>query len=174
MSHMGDDMTLIRRVVAVWLVLAGFLAFGGTAHAYPDPTVTITLDPEACAGHDLPFWAASSQTGDWTVTYDGETRRGSGSRIEGTFSTRRADQGVGHVMTARLVTADDNELSASTRVVLAACGSTTPETPAGSGLPSAGSDLSPWWIVMAGGAIVVGAGLIARGRRRSHRRDFIF
>lgn len=167
-------MKRIFHVVAAVAMAAAVVLVGGTAQAYPDPSgPTIVLDPDACAGNPLPFTASSSLSGDWTVTYDGRTASGSGPSIEGTFPTAKADAGIGKTLTARVVTSDNQELSASTNVVLTACGSGTPSQP-GSGLPSTGSDLSPWWIVLAGGAIVVGAGLVARARRRPRRRLYVF
>lgn len=173
-SLKGDAVKRIFRMVAATALAAAVVLVGGTAQGYPDPAgPTIVLDPDACAGNPLPFSASASLAGDWTVTYDGHTRTGSGRSIEGTFPTAKADAGAGRLLTARVVTDDDQELTSSTNVVLTVCGSGAPSQP-GAGLPSTGSDLSPWWIVLASGAIVLGAGLVARARRRPRRRHFVF
>lgn len=164
-------MNVMRRLMAIVALVLGSVMLVAPAQAYPDPAdPTITIDPHACAGNPVPYFAEASISGDWTVTYKGITETDSGTtRIEGTFPSVKSDAGVSNVFTATVVNAD-NTLTASTNVVLPSCDGTTPVDNGGdndnSALPGTGSDLSPWWLVAAAGAIIAGAGILVR--RRQH------
>ena len=159
-------MNVMRRLMAIVALVLGSVMLVAPAQAYPDPAdPTITIDPHACAGDPVPYFAEASISGEWTATYKGITETGSGTRIEGTFPSEKSDAGVSNVFTATVVGADDT-LTASTNVVLPACDGTTPVDGDNSALPGTGSDLSPWWLVAAAGAVIVGAGILIR--RRQH------
>jgi len=160
-------MNVMRRLMAIVALALASVMLAAPAQAYPDPAdPTITIDPHACAGKPVPYFAEASISGDWTATYKGITETGSGTRIEGTFPSEKSDAGVSNVFTATVVNAD-NTLTASTNVVLPSCdGTTTPVDNDTSALPGTGSDLSPWWLVAAAGAVVAGVGILLR--RRQH------
>ena len=169
---MGSEMNLMRRLGAVCaVVLASALLAAPAAHAYPDGAgPTIEIDPHACAGDPVPFHAQSSIRGNWTVTYEGGTPKpataSNTNRIEGTLPSKKSDVGTNYRFTATVTGQVDGQtetLSSSMIVKLFDCS----DKPGDNGaLPSTGSDLSPWWLLLAAGAVAVGGGIVLR--RRSH------
>jgi len=160
--------SLNRILAAMAMAVACLFAFGSPAQAYPDPAPTIEIDPEACAGDPVPYWAEASVSGDWTVTYKGETATGTGTRVEGTFPSVKSDAGVANRFTATVVTSGGQTLSASTDVVLTACGTSTVDPGDDGSLPKTGSSLTWWWVVLGVALIAVGDAVV-RSRRRSRR-----
>ena len=156
--------------LAALLLVAAPLA---PAQAYPDPAVTIVIDPDACAGEALPFSASTSVSGEWIVTYDGQSATGSGTSVSGTFDTDAADAGVSRVLTATNSYVSDGipgTISATADVVLEDCDAIAPvdeETDAGDGngiLPGTGGQ-SIWWLVAALALLALGAGTLTLRRR---------
>lgn len=158
-------------LLALGLVLPGVAA---NAADYPDPTVAIIIDPDVCIGQPLPFKGTSSVDGDWTVTYLGQTKTGSGKNFAVDFSTKNATAGKNETLTA-VQTYDGGSLTRTATINLpkcadeAAAGADLGDDAAGNGglsgiLPNTGG--IAFWVIVLGAALVV-AGSVTVSRRRS-------
>ncbi|KQY58953.1 hypothetical protein ASD11_04860 [Aeromicrobium sp. Root495] len=162
-------------LLALGLVLPG-VAASAADDAYPDPTVAIIIDPDVCIGQPLPFIGKSSVDGDWTVTYLGQTKTGSGKNFAVDFSTKKAK--AGQSVTLRAVqTYDGGSLTRTATINLPKCtDQAAGGADLGDGVGNAGNDglsgilpntggLAFWVIVL--GVVLAVAGSVTLARRRS-------
>jgi LPXTG-motif cell wall-anchored protein len=189
-------MTRLRLAAAGAIAGAVTLLSSGAAQAlYPDCGIALSLTSSTVTGGESFSFTADAGDGDcdWTVTYGGRTKTGSGTTISGTFDTAE----VSKQKTSTIKAACTHELSAapsatestSTQVTpafyatgssatLQAATRTCPVSaivtllPVGAGpadadgvLPDTGG--SNLWILVVGGALVAGgAGVTYAARRR--------
>ena len=152
------------------LAIAGILAAlftvlgAGAAQAYPDPTITIN-DGRLVGGNEYEFTAQGGGVScEWTVTYLGQTRTGSGTSFSGSFTTPAVEQQRDNPVTATCVY-DGGVANASATVTLLPLGGDVTPAAASGVLPNAGG--SNLWILVVGGALVlIGAGTFVLARRR--------
>lgn len=170
---------------AARLAIAGVLAAlftvlsSGSAQAYPDPVVSITLpDATFVGGKTLSFSASSGDVQcAWTATFDGQTLTGSGTTFSGTFSTPKVDKKTVKALTVSCAYESVSDAttsavaSASASVTLLPLGSTEGDTENAAAtidgaLPDTGG--SNVWILIGGGVLVlVGGGAVLVARRRA-------
>ncbi|MEJ7635976.1 LPXTG cell wall anchor domain-containing protein [Aeromicrobium sp.] len=84
----------IRLAGAAVIALAMTLLSSGVAQAYPDCGISLTLSRSTLVGGGtFQFTADSGEVDcDWTVTYDGKTRTGDGQTFSGSFKTDVVDK----------------------------------------------------------------------------------
>ena len=90
-------------VTALFVVVSwGGVSAASGADTYPDPTISVAVDPDACAGDPLPAIGRASVSGRWTVTYAGQSRSGTGRVVRTEFSTAGIQPGAARTATFRL------------------------------------------------------------------------
>ncbi len=103
----------LRLVVAALIAAASTLFFtAGSAHAYPDCGIELSLTKSTLVGGgSFEFKAdAGSIDGEWVVTYDGESKTGSGPVFTGSFDTPKVTKKTTTTITADY-TYDDGDLT---------------------------------------------------------------
>lgn len=172
------------------------LSSGAQAALYPDCGITLTLNNSTVVGGEkFSFTAdAGDVECDWTVTYAGKTKTGSGTSLSGTFSTKKVSEKTTTKITAKCVHEVNSSLSsstASTDVTPAFYSSGSTQTlqsadrtcpvsadvtllPKGAApddeedgvLPDTGG--ANFWLLVIGGVLVLGGAGITYASRRRH------
>lgn len=160
-------------VAALFVVVSwGGVPAASGADTYPDPAISVVVDPDACAGDPLPAIGRASVDGGWTVTYAGQTHSGSGRVVRTEFSTSGIQPGAARTAAFRF-RYDGGTVSRSVVVRLVDCTSdATGAAGAGSGTGAGGRGLLPNTgglpiFLLVGGlaAVVVGGAVRARRGR---------
>lgn len=186
----------LRLIVAGLIVAATGLFFtAGSAHAYPDCGIELSLSKSTLVGGgSFTFKAdAGSIDGEWVVTYRGESKSGSGPVFTGSFDTPKVSKKTTTTITAKY-TYDDGDLtpkasgvaesvvspafySSGSASTLQAAERTCPVSatvtllPTGSGsgdgdsLPDTGGS-NLLWLIIGGGLVLFGGGVTYLARRR--------
>lgn len=188
------------RLVAAAAIACAVTLLSSGAQAYPDCGISLSLnDSTVVGGKSFSFTADAGEVEcDWTVTYRGKTKTGSGTSISGSYSTPV----VSKKTTSKIVASCEHELtdaaassasastvtpafySAEASAVLPAATAICPVSATVTLLPkggvaddgeddgalpdTGGSNL--WILVLGGGLILVGGGVTYAARRRHSAR----
>lgn len=188
----------LRLVAAAAIACVFTLLSSGVAQAYPDCGISLTLNNSSVVGgKSFKFTADAGDVDcDWTVTYRGKTKTGSGTSISGSFSTAEVSKkstskivascehdgqaaalssDVSSDVTPAFYSADNAAAvqNVATTCSVSAIVTLLPEGGvAGEGdnaLPDTGG--SNLWLLLVGGAlVVVGGGVTYAARRRNSAR----
>lgn len=189
-------MSKLRLAAAAAIACAVTLLSSG-AQAYPDCGISLTLnDSTVVGGKSFSFTADAGEVDcDWTVTYRGKTKTGSGTSISGSFDTpvvskktsskitaacehdvnaALAPAASSNTVTPALYSAQSSAALAAATTVCPVSAKVTllPKNGVGDGgeddgaLPDTGG--SNLWILILGGALVVAGGGITYAARRRH------
>lgn len=190
-------MLKIRLALAAGIACAVTLLSSGVAQAYPDCGIDLSLNSSTLVGGGtFKFTAVAGEIEcDWTVTYAGKTRTGSGTSISGSFSTEEVSKKTTTKITAScehevadalaktttsaevtpafystgsgaaVQSAATQTCSVSADVTLLPKGAAPDEEDDGALPDTGGSNL---WILIVGGALVVGGAAITYASRRRH------
>jgi LPXTG-motif cell wall-anchored protein len=164
-------MVKLRLAAAAAIACAITLLSSGVAQAYSDCGVTLSLnDSTVVGGKTFTFTAdAGSVDCDWTATYAGKTKTGSGTSFSGSFATKTVSKKTTTTINATCDQGANRVCPVSAHVILFPVG-TAPADEATNGLlPDTGG--SSLWILALGGVLVVGgAGVTYAARRRHNSR----
>ena len=184
------------RLAAAAAIACAMTLLSSGAQAYPDCGISLTLnDSTLVGGKTFSFTADAGDVDcDWTVTYRGKTKTGSGTSISGSYSTPV----VSKKTTTKITASCEHELedssaaassasastvtpafySAQSSAVLPAATAVCPVSatvtllPVGvadegeNALPDTGG--SKLWLLAVGGALVVGGAGVTYAARRRH------
>lgn len=191
-------MRKFRLGAAAAIACAVTLLISGAAQAaYPDCGIALSLNNSTVVGGESFSFKADSGgiDCDWTVTYAGKTKTGSGTSISGSFSTKEVSKKTTTTITAscehevadalsRSTTSADvtpafystgssETIQAATRtcpvsahVTLLPTGTAPAHEEDDGVLPNTGG--ANFWILVLGGALVVGGAGITFASRRRH------
>jgi LPXTG-motif cell wall-anchored protein len=184
------------RLVAAAAIACAVTLLSSGAQAYPDCGITLKLnDATLVGGNSFSFKADAGEVDcNWTVTYRGKTKTGSGTSISGSYSTPVVTKKTTNKITASCehelvesssAPAADSassvtpafysaQSSAAVPAVTRVCpiSATVTLLPKGGvddgngSLPNTGG--SNLWLLVLGGALVVGGGGVTYAARRRH------
>lgn len=185
-GYMGDDCMKKLIVIGLTALVAMFatIAAAPSASAYPEVSCTVEVDAQVVDSEASFTATASSQqttvddglgrTGadsvDWTMTFNGETRTGSGSTFKQTFEAPAVTKTGKYPLTATAVQADGETTCSKTVEITVVPGGTT-VVPPGGGLPNTGGP--HLWLLVAGLALLALGGAAVRQSRKRHDQTLV-